>query len=83
MSIQSETVRRLSASDVRVLCGDILDWKVSAIVATGGTVADLEAALALANGEDDVVGEEQRSLSGPAAQIYELLIAEEEYPEEP
>jgi hypothetical protein len=83
MTTQTETVRPLSAGDVRELCGDIVDWRLSAIVATGGSMADLETALAFINGEDDVMGEERRSLSGPAAQIYELLVAEEEYPEEP
>jgi hypothetical protein len=80
---QTEALKLLTASDVRRLCGDILDWRVSAIVATGGTLDDLETALAFANGEDDVMGEDRRALAGSAAQIYELVVAEEEFPDEP
>jgi len=72
----------LTAEDVRGLCGDILDWKVQAILATGGSVADLEAALAWANGLDSVMLDAERPLAGAAAQMYDLIIADEDLAEE-
>jgi len=73
---------KLTPEDVRGLCGDILDWKVQAIIATGGSVADLEAALAWASGLDSVMLDAERPLAGAAAQMYDLIIAEEDVAEE-
>ena len=77
MKSPSQVPETLRPDEVRRFCGDILDWKVTAIVATSGTLADLETALAFANGEDDLMGEARRPLSGAAGQIYDLLIADE------
>ena len=43
----------LSREDIRRLCGDILDWKVDAIIATGAGFEELEEAVAWASGQDD------------------------------
>ncbi len=74
--------QKLDAELVGRLCGDVLDTTVAAIVETGASVADLEAAMAFIYGESDAMGEERRPLSGAAAQIYDLLIAEQDTADE-
>lgn len=69
-------------ADVLHLCGDIADWKVAAILATGADLDEIEAAVAWDAGEDDVMGEERRPLSGAAAAVYDILIADEDYGDE-
>jgi hypothetical protein len=71
----------LNANDVRELCGDILDWKLAAILALQPTAGDVAAAVGWASGEDDL-GQRGRPLEGVAAQVYELLISDEDYGEE-
>ncbi len=72
----------LDAEAVRRLCGDITDATISAILAVGASIADLEAAIAWAAGESDVMGEARRPLAGASAAIYELLAADDEFDEE-
>lgn len=72
----------LTRDEIRHLCGDISDHRTAEIIATGGSVKDLEVALAWMAGESDVMGEERRPLSGAAAQIYEILVAGQEWQEE-
>ncbi|WP_119458717.1 hypothetical protein [Rhodospirillaceae bacterium SYSU D60014] len=43
------------------------------IVETGATAQELEEAFACLHGNDDVMAEAQRPLSGRAAQIYDIL----------
>jgi hypothetical protein len=71
----------LSAAEVRELCGEILDWKLNAILALEPTAVDLEAALAWANRQDDLL-EEGRPLGSVAASICDLLVSDEEFGEE-
>ena len=71
----------LSHDDVMRLCGDVVDSKVQAIIATGGTISDLEVALAWAAGEGDVMEEEGKPLEGAAAAIYDILTRDEELDE--
>ena len=68
----------LTLEDVRHLCGDIPDWKVAAIEKSGANAEELELALAWAYGESDVTGEARLPLTGLAAQLYEILIGDEE-----
>lgn len=68
---------RLTADEVRELCGDLLDWKISAILALQPSPADLEVAIGWANQQDEL-GQEGRPLEGLPARIYELLTADEE-----
>ena len=76
------TAARPNEGDIRHLCGDIADWKVSAILATGADLDDVGTAVAWAAGEDDVMGEERRALIGAAAAVYDILVADEEYNDE-
>lgn len=76
------SARPLGADDVRHLCGDIADWKVSAILAVGASLEEIETAVAWAAGEDDVMGEERRPLSGLSAAVYDVLDADEEFGDE-
>lgn len=71
----------LSAEDLHDLCGDMLDWKVKAILSLEPTAGDVAAAVAWLNGQDDLL-EEGRPLAGAAAQVYELLIADEDLGDE-
>jgi hypothetical protein len=73
-----ENSERVSASDVRRLCGDLLDWKVAAIAATGATLRDIETAAAWLEGRDDSIGETHHSLTGAAAAVYDLLVVADE-----
>jgi len=78
----TDPTARLTSADVRRICGDITDWKVSAILDTHATIGDLEAAVAWLEGEDDVMGEERRPLSGASAEVYDLLVSDEAFPGE-
>jgi hypothetical protein len=82
-AIMSEMPSRqaaLTGADVRELCGDVLDWKVAAILALGPSPSDVGAAAAWAQGEDEL-GQRGRPLQGLAAQVYDVLKADD-YPEE-
>jgi hypothetical protein len=46
------------------------------------TVEELEVALAWAAGESDVMGKERHPLSGKTAELYDILMADEEWDEE-
>jgi hypothetical protein len=83
MNSEIQEVRdALTHSQVRELVGDILDAKVVAIIDTEATFEELEEAVAWASGESDVMGEAQRPLAGPAANIYEILTIDSESPED-
>jgi hypothetical protein len=69
----------ISHDEVVSVCGDILDWKIKAIVDTGATLTDVEAACAWAVGADEALGEERQPLSGVTAQVYDILIAGQEF----
>ena len=64
------------ADEVHSLCGDLLDWKLEAILALKPTAADVAAAVGWASGQDDL-GQEGRPLSGIVAQVYDLLRSDE------
>ncbi len=66
-----------TAEEVRRLCGDMLDWKVSAILALRPSAEDLAAAVAWAERQDDI-GQEGHPLEGLPAQVYELLTADDD-----
>ena len=72
----------LTGEAVRELVGDITDAKVASILALGPTLEDVEEAVAWAAGESDVMGEERLPLSGIAARVYEIVVADEDYPDE-
>ena len=66
-----------TADTVRSLFRDIPDDTCAAILRLGPTVEDLETVEAYLAGEDDVMGKTGHPLSGVAAEVYELLSAEE------
>jgi hypothetical protein len=82
MTAEPSANQRLDPESVVRLCGDILDGTVTAIVGAGASLSDLEAAMAFLRGEDDAMGEERRPLTGAAAEIYDLLVAEQDAADE-
>jgi hypothetical protein len=79
---ESTKTATFDAATVRRLCGDISDQTVTAVLATGASLSDLEAAVAWLEGESEIMGEQPDPLAGAAAQIYDLLLAEEGFGEE-
>ena len=61
--------------------GEIGDAKLAALLATQATVEEFEEALAWASGESDVMGELEKRLDGAAALVYDILTAEEQFPD--
>lgn len=83
MNSPKQKVRPLTPDDVKDVVGDLDDVKVAEILATGATPEELEEAAAWASGESDLMGGElERPLSGAVARVYEILVADEEFPEE-
>ena len=69
----------LTRDDVAALVGDVGDAVISAILEIDPTAAELDEALAWLAGEDDVMGETERPLTGKAAEIFDILAATEDY----
>jgi hypothetical protein len=81
MPERSDTVQSdmpASLGDVKELLGDIAELDAAAIIATGATRAELEQAVYYARGYGDVVDRSGHPLTGAAAQIYEILIADQD-----
>jgi hypothetical protein len=74
------TEQAVSSADIRSLCGDIPDWKVSSIAALLPTRGDIEVAVAWADHQDEAC--EGRVLEGKSAQIFDILTVDEEMDEE-
>ena len=70
---------QLAAEDVRRLCGELQDWKVSAIIASGASLSELELALARLTGADEMTRDHPRPLDGAAAVVYDLLASDEDF----
>jgi hypothetical protein len=68
----------LTHEEISAMVGDLDDSAVAAILAVGPTAEDFLEALAWAEGEDDVMGEMERPLTGKAAQIYDILRADQD-----
>jgi hypothetical protein len=68
--------RAATLGEIRAIVGELEDAKFEAILATGVTPAELEQALAWAEGESDVMGEMERPLEGRVAAAYAVLITE-------
>ena len=79
MTNETQTGIQLEAAEVRRLCGEILDWKVDAIVSSGASHADVAKALAWLTGESDVMGKSRTPLEGKAAVVYDLLARGEDF----
>jgi hypothetical protein len=71
-----------AAGDVVHILGQMPDARIAAILSTGATIAQLEEAAAWAAGENDVMGDMRRPITGPVAAVYEILTADEAFAEE-
>lgn len=74
--------QRVSAHDVAAALGNGSEAAIADIMAINPTYEEFEIALAWAQGESDVMGEERHPLEGNAKQIYEILTAEEAWQED-
>lgn len=74
----AQTIAPATAEEVRRLCGELVDWKLSAILSLNPGFGDVEAAVAWAAGGADF-GDEPHALQGVAAQVYDLLMSDEDY----
>lgn len=70
------TMSAVSRAEIINLLGDLSDETVLSIMETGATLEDLETALQWISSEDDVMGKSGHALSGPAAAVYDILLAE-------
>ncbi len=70
----------LTAEDVRHILGDLTDVTVDAILGTGATVADLEAARCSDSAEDDTF--DVPRLSPPASAVRQILAEDSGWPED-
>ncbi len=68
---------KLSKDDIAHLVGDVSDETIVAILETGATTEDIETAVQWMASADDVMGKAGKALSGPAAAVYDILLAEE------
>jgi hypothetical protein len=68
--------RAATLREIRETLGELEDAELEAILATGVTPAELEEALAWAEGESDVMGDMERPLEGRVAAAYTVLITE-------
>jgi hypothetical protein len=70
----------LSSSDeIRHLAGPIADHMVVAVLETGATIADLEAALIYARGEGNYIDRLGHPLNGKVAQLADILANDDLY----
>ncbi len=71
----------LGRDDLRRVLGEIGDDKAIAILALNPTLTDLETAAMYAAGDGDVLAKSGRPLAGTAADIVDILTADEEEPD--
>ncbi len=74
--------QRLKHDDVARLVGDLEDVKIVEILAIAPTLEELEEAVAWAESESDVMGKLEKSLSGAAARVYEILMTRKDLGED-
>jgi hypothetical protein len=70
--------KMLTRDDILHICGDLPDWKIARIEASGASHEELMVALTWAQGEDDVTRADHHPLTGRPAYLYEVLIADED-----
>lgn len=82
------TVAQLSAAkppsyeELVRLVGELEPERIAEIESLQATIAEIEDAVAYATGEDDVMGEARIPLMGRAAEVYEIITADEAVDEE-
>jgi hypothetical protein len=74
MDRDRETVSR---DEIERVLGRVPDDLAVAIIETGATLEDLEVAEQWASGADEVMGKTRHPLSGVAAAVYDLLVADQ------
>jgi hypothetical protein len=74
--------KRLDRHAIREIAGNIEDAKLAAIERSGATLEQLEEAVAWTSGLTGVMGKERRPLSGVVSRLYEILTADEDFPDE-
>ena len=72
----------LTADQIHHTVGEVDELVAARIIATGATLAQLEEALAWARGESDVIGDLQRPSDAMVGAVYDILTAEEDFPED-
>lgn len=72
----------ITRDEIVRLFGELTDQQILEILDSGASQQDLELAAAYAAQQDDVMGELEKPLSGAAAEIYEIVMSEQEHPEE-
>lgn len=73
---------RLTHDEVISVTGDLKDSRIAAIVETGATLAELVEAWTWLTEEDYLGADLERPLAGAVVQVYEILKADEENPDE-
>lgn len=68
----------LTREDILHICGELPDWKVARIEACGASNEDLMVAMTWAQGQNDVTTPAHHPLTGRAAYVYEVLMADED-----
>lgn len=64
--------------ELKHVLGEVEDAKTLEILALKPTVAELEEAMLWAEGEGDTLGKAGHPLTGRAAEVYDILIRDEE-----
>ena len=77
---QSTHPATVSRDELTRILGEIDDAKAIEILALKPTLAEIEEAAIWATGNGDVLGKAGRPLTGIAAEIFEILTADEEEP---
>ncbi|MGD9867013.1 MAG: hypothetical protein AB7U38_03330 [Hyphomicrobiales bacterium] len=68
----------LSREELTRLCGDVPEWMIIALLETGATARDVEAALLWSQGVSDIAGDERVPLTGAAAAVYDILTTDQD-----
>lgn len=76
------SVVRLTAADVRRVCGDASEARIVAILACEPTLDDLAEAAAWLAGNDETTPKRHLEPHGAAARVYEILAADTEFEED-
>ena len=78
---QRQSTGPLTADDIHRICGDLPDWKVKEIAASGADLDGLEQAVAWSSGDDESTPMRHLLPASPASRVYDILMADEEVDE--
>lgn len=79
---QSNATQPPSYEELVRLVGELEPERLAEIERLQATINEIEEAVAYASGEDDVMGEARIPLIGRAAEVYEIITADEATDEE-